>query len=237
MEDRNVLPDKEKWEFNEEVTACFDDMLRRSIPQYDVMRDRVTLLAERFCKKNTDIVDLGCSRGDALAPIIDKRGAYNRYVGIDVSDSMIDFCRKRFKGYIDTGIVKIDKCDLRNEFPPCQASVILSVLTLQFVPIEYRFEVLRQCYDSLVPGGVLIFVEKILGRDAITNEILVSEYLKFKRLNGYSEDEINRKRSQLEGVLVPLTSSWNESMLLSAGFNKIERFWLYLNFAGWIAIK
>lgn len=32
------LPQGDKWEFDAGVTECFEDMLRRSIPQYDVMR-------------------------------------------------------------------------------------------------------------------------------------------------------------------------------------------------------
>ena len=41
----------------------------------------------------------------------------------------------------------------------------------------------------------------------------------------------------LEGVLVPITAKWNEQLLGSAGFKKIDCFYRYLNFAGWIAIK
>ena len=34
-----------KWEFDEKVADCFEDMLERSIPQYEVMRDSVAKLA------------------------------------------------------------------------------------------------------------------------------------------------------------------------------------------------
>ncbi len=34
-----------KWKFDRNVTACFDDMLRRSIPQHDSMRDLVHSIA------------------------------------------------------------------------------------------------------------------------------------------------------------------------------------------------
>ena len=39
---------------------------------------------------------------------------------------------------LECGIVEIRDCDLRKEYPPVQASVTLSILTLQFTPIEYR---------------------------------------------------------------------------------------------------
>mgnify|MGYP002682876247 CR=1 FL=1 len=50
-------------------------------------------------------------------------------------------------------------------------------------------------------------------------------------------NEIERKRLSLEGVQVPVTARWNEDMLRSAGFDKIECFWRWMNFAGWVAIK
>ena len=58
-----------------------------------------------------------------------------------------------------------------------------------------------------------------------------------KANNGYSQDEIDRKRYSLEGVLVPLTAKWKEQLINSAGFRYTDCFWRWMNFAGWIAIK
>src|SRR5690348_1426501 len=73
-----------RWAFDDGVTQVFDDMLRRSIPQYDVMRQAVFDVGCKFVKNETDIVDLGCARGEALAPFVDRYGAHNRYLGIEV---------------------------------------------------------------------------------------------------------------------------------------------------------
>ena len=54
---------------------------------------------------------------------------------------------------------------------------------------------------------------------------------------GLYTEEIERKRLALEGVLVPMTAHWNEDLLRQAGFQQVECFWRYLNFAGWLAIK
>jgi tRNA (cmo5U34)-methyltransferase len=60
---RDEVAPNGRWEFDTDVTDVFDDMLERSIPQYDVMRDVVFQAASKFQQKGTDIVDLGCSRG------------------------------------------------------------------------------------------------------------------------------------------------------------------------------
>ena len=97
-----------KWEFDESVTHVFDDMLERSIPQYAEMRRLSFEVGARFVQNQTDILDLGCSRGEALVPFMSRFGAANRYVGIDVSDPMLDAARQRFMSWPDS-IVSHDK--------------------------------------------------------------------------------------------------------------------------------
>lgn len=230
------IPDG-KWSFDDKVTGCFDDMLRRSIPQYEVMRQTVFDLGCLYVKHKTDIVDLGCSRGEALAPLLDKFGAYNRFIGVEVSPPMLATCRERFKGYIDAGVVDIRDCDLRKSYPPANASLTLAILTIQFTPIEYRQKILRNIFSHTIPGGALILVEKVLGASAEIDAAFVSEYLSLKASNGYSAEEIERKRLSLEGVLVPVTARMNEDLLHGAGFDQVDCFWRWANFAGWVAIK
>lgn len=225
------------WTFDKDVTDAFDDMLKRSIPQYEVMRESVFELGSKFVQDDTAIVDLGCSRGEALAPFVDRFGARNYFVGVDVSEPMLAAARERFSGLIKAGIVEIKNLDLRRTYPARKASLTLAVLTVQFVPIEYRQNVVSLAAAHTLPGGAFVFVEKVLGADAQLDALFVERYYAGKRANGYSQDAIDRKRLSLEGVLVPLTAQWNEEMLDRAGFSKIDCFWRWMNFAGWIAVK
>jgi tRNA (cmo5U34)-methyltransferase len=233
---RDEVVPKSKWEFNNEVAISFDDMLERSIPNYLDMRNLCTTLAARFAKAQTSIVDLGCSSGGSLEPIIQAVGKSCSYIGVEISEPMRVEAIKRLDKYggID---IQIRNLDLRNDYPVEIASVTLSILTLQFVPIEYRQQILANVFDSTIPGGVFIIVEKILGRDAKLNDLLVDLYYELKGKNGYTEEQINSKRKSLEGILVPVTSDWNEQLLVNAGFDHVECFWRSLNFSGWIAIK
>lgn len=236
-----------KWEFDADVTAAFDDMLRRSIPQYDVMRDAVLSVGRSFVQERTDVVDIGCSRGEALAPFVDefygttrKDGTgrlVDKFVGVEVSAPMLDVLRARFAPMIADNRVRIVDTDLRAAYPDVRASLTLSVFTLQFVPIECRQRVVQDVYDRTVHGGAFVLVEKLLGATARIDRILVDRYYKMKADNGYSQEAIDRKRLSLQGVLVPVTARWNEELLAQAGFAEVDCFWRYLNFAGWIAIK
>jgi tRNA (cmo5U34)-methyltransferase len=226
-----------RWAFDDEVSRVFDNMLERSIPQLDVMRQACFDLACRYREHGTMILDLGCSRGDALAPLIDKWGMGNRYLGIEVSQPMLQACRERFTGAIQQKIIEIKELDLRSAFPPILASVTQSILTLMFIPLEYRQRLVQRIYDHLLPGGAFLIVEKILGSSDELNTAMVDLYHRLKHDHGYSAMDIERKRLALEGVLVPVTASWNEEMLRMAGFHEVDCFWRWMNFAGWIAVK
>lgn len=225
------------WQFNQEVTDVFDEMLQRSIPQYEVMRKLVFDVGSTFVKPQTCILDLGCSRGEAMAPFIDRFGAYNRFIGIERSAPMLEVARKRFAGLMATKTVEILDYDLRHRYPPVSASLTLSVLTLQFIPIEYRQRILANVFGNTVSGGAFIMVEKVLGSDSRADQLLVAHYDAFKYGNGYSQEEVVRKKMALEGVLVPVTSRWNKDLLDRAGFDHVECFWRCLNFCAWVAIK
>lgn len=227
----------ERWAFDAKVTAAFDDMLARSIPQHDLMRRAAFDLGCRHVQPQTAILDLGCSRGEALAPFVEKFGAYNRYVGIDVSEPMLEASRQRFAAYLPTGIVSVRRCDLRTDYPPERASLTLCVLSLQFTPIEYRQQILRNVWRHTVAGGACVLIEKVLGAAAELDRTFVDAYYALKEQNGYSRDDIDRKRFSLEGVLVPVTARWNEDLLRGAGFAQVDCFWRWMNFAGWIAVK
>lgn len=228
----------ENWEFDQSVTDCFDDMLERSIPQYEVMRSTVSDIACEFIKDYSLVVDVGCSRGNAMKAIQDRttsRGVV--YRGLECSQPMINIARKLFEGKRNTQIIDHNIKNGIPRFDNSMQTVVLSVLTIQFTPIEYRQDIIQSIYDSLAPGGAFIFVEKILGQSSIINKMMVDQYLQHKKANGYSDRQILDKKLSLEGVLVPVTAKWNEELLKMSGFKHIDCFWRWMNFCGWVAIK
>lgn len=233
------LTGTEKWTFDQEVADAFDDMLARSIPDYDGMRELTADLAGEFMDRGRDltprVLDLGTSRGEVLETLWYRYGPAARYVGLDVSEPMLAAARDRFANRREW--VRVEYCDIRHDWPEGSFDVTLSVLTLQFTPIEYRPHIIQKVYDSLKPGGAFLMVEKVLGESARLDRTFVDLYYRGKARAGYSVEEINRKRAALEGVLVPVSSRWNVELLQAAGFRSVDRYWRRLNFEGYLALK
>lgn len=235
--DKTPVVPGERWAFDEEVTRVFDDMLERSIPQHETMRDTVLDVADRFAKPETYVVDLGAARGEATARLLDRRGATLRYSLVETSRPMAEALRTRFSPWVERGVVRVHETDLRADYPREVCSVVMAVLTLQFVPIEYRQAILRRAFKSLLPGGAIVLVEKVLGATAELDALMVDLYLAKKRSSGYSPEEISRKRLALEGVLVPVTADMNLQFLRGAGFSQVDCVWRWQNFAAWVAVR
>lgn len=228
-------PDGDKWKFDDGVTRVFDDMLERSIPQYRVMRDLVTDIGARFVRHGAIVVDLGCSRGEAIARLRERtRQIDARYIGVEVSRPMLEAARARFRG---DASVEIRELDLRTGYPPEAARLTLCVLTLMFTPIQYRLRIAQDIAQHTMPGGALLLVEKVLGATADIDALLVDRYHSLKHEMGYSWDEIDRKALALEGVQVPVTAEWNEDLLRRAGFSQVDCVWRWGNFASWLALR
>ncbi len=233
---RDHFPDG-PWQFDERVVAVFDDMLRRSIPAYAQMRDLCFQLGKQFVQPGTSIVDLGCARGEGLEPLVRHFGKAIDFLGVDLSLPMLAAARARFACLDASSHGDFRQLDLTHEYPQARASLTLCVLTLQFVPVERRQQILQDALAQTCAGGCLILVEKIRGATPLVDAMLIQLYRRFKRSQGYSDDAIEAKERSLQGVLVPLTASENEKLLSVAGFSEVECFWRHLNFAGWLARK
>ena len=238
----NVMPDG-KWEFDEKVTDCFEDMLSRSIPQYDLMRESSANLVydiiknSKYKKDTFNILDIGCSDGLMIEKLMGKFNGDGYYTGVDISEPMLKKAKYRLLDDVISRKVKIENCDLRTDYPSGVYDAITSILSIQFTPIEYRQHIVQNIYNSLSTNGCFIMVEKVLGNTDNINKLFVKNYYDMKKQNGYTEEQIERKRLSLEGVLVPVTSDWNVDLLKQAGFRQVDVFWKWMNFVGYIAIK
>ena len=225
------------FKFGTTVVNVFDDMVSRSVPYYNEMQRMLAEIAADHVKEGTFVYDLGCSTGTTLIGLDQLIPSDIRFIGIDESQEMLDKCDVKLK---EAGFVRpydLVAGDLHQQLPIHNGSVVILCLTLQFVRPLYRERLLKNIYDGLNPGGVLLLVEKVLAESSIFNRDFIKYYYNYKRRNHYSELEISQKREALENVLIPYKLSENMLLLKEAGFADCEIFFKWYNFSGMIAYK
>lgn len=224
-----------RFEFDAEVAEVFDDMISRSVPFYSEIQEMVLGLAREFAKPKSCIVDLGCSTGTSFLHLMDSLTLPGLdYIGVDASPAMLETAKNNL-GDIDN--LTLRQADLNDGFQLSNASVVLLILTLQFLTPENRGGLLADVYRGLNPGGALIVVEKLAGDSEKSEAAFTRLYYEFKRRQGYSELEISQKRDALEDVLIPSTLDENLTLLRDAGFGTREIFFKWYNFAGFLGVK
>ena len=76
--------------FNEDVVDVFPDMIRRSVPGYELVIPMGGLMAARHMGKSGTAFDLGCSLGaSSLALLSQCDSPQVRVIGVDSSAAMI----------------------------------------------------------------------------------------------------------------------------------------------------
>ena len=185
----NKQSDIADFRFDQDVVKVFDDMVRRSVPGYDSMIQMIGLIARMYGQDNTNYYDLGSSTGAiTLSIALNNKSKNNQFFAIDNSKEMVEQCEKNLHNKVDN-LQAI--CDDINQVKINSASIVVLNLTLQFIDVNLRSNLIKKIYDGLESGGILIISEKIHFDDAVMQNQITKLHMDFKKENGYSELELS----------------------------------------------
>lgn len=231
----NKQSDIADFRFDQDVVKVFDDMVRRSVPGYDSMIQMIGLIARMYGQDNTNYYDLGSSTGAiTLSIALNNKSKNNQFFAIDSSKEMVEQCEKNLHSKVDN-LQAI--CDDINQVQIKSASIVVLNLTLQFIDVNLRSNLIKKIYDGLESGGILIISEKIHFDDAVTQNQITKLHMDFKKENGYSELEIANKRQAIENVLITETKEQHLNRLRDCGFVETSCFFQCLNFVSFLSVK
>ncbi len=225
--------------FGRDTAVVFDDMLGRSVPYYAEIQRMTSELIGDFAQDGTSIYDLGCSTCTTFLETTAYLSPETqlRFIGIDNSTEMLEIAGRKLQENRFAWPYELRYGDLNEGVLIENASVVLLVLTLQFVRPLRRERLVRTIQEGLTDSGCLILVEKVLGENSTFNRLFINHYYEMKRRNGYSELEISQKREALENVLIPYRLEENRELLRRCGFNNVDVFFKWYNFCAIIATK
>lgn len=225
------------FEFDNKIANVFEDMLKRSIPGYSAIISAIGMLTKIYAQPNSNYYDLGSSLGASALAIRRNITHKNcKVIAIDNSQAMVNRSKDIIE--MDNSSIPIDiYCDDIRNFKIENAAVVVLNYTLQFISPKNRDKIIQNIFDGMKNGGILILSEKIVFEDNELNERQISRYHNFKRLNGYSDIEISKKKEALENVLIPDTIKVHKKRLFNAGFKTADVWHQTFNFISIVAEK
>lgn len=192
-----------QWQFDAEVAAVFDGIARREIPDYLRVIDLCVRIIRQDERQQPKIIDVGSATGETLRRL--HQAGYRNLYGVEASADMIA------RSFRQATLIHAET------FPEAYGpfDYVLNNWTLHFIrnPLNY----LEAIYRAMSAGGVLVLSDKVSSSERV-HEL----YHDYKRANGVTEAEIERKRQQIEGVLVTYPVNWYLNTLSSLGFGQIE---------------
>jgi tRNA (cmo5U34)-methyltransferase len=219
------IPDQ--WSFDAATVADgFDDHVREQLPFYDLATKAVVDLTRLHLPEGGHVYDLGASTGNigrALQPVLDERKAHMH--NLEVSPEMC--ARMNAPGdLLQVDLREFDPEKLPNDEQP---DVVISFLTLAFLPVAERIDVLRNWFREVRPGGCLIAVERIRSRGGLSARYLIQAA---KLRAGATGTDVTAKEVSIGGVLVPIDPDIFQELLRYANCN-VWQFFGFGDFAGY----
>ena len=219
------------WKFDETVVPVFDEHVKQSVPMYEEIHSLITDISGWYLQDNTNVYDIGTSTGKVLKNLLNKYNKDVNYIGIDNSIDMINKLKDEKLN------IELVNTDVTKDYEFKNSSLITSVLTIQFIPEQYRQDLINKIHNGLNKGSAFIMVEKVIGSNARFNEIYIELYHELKLKNGLNPEHVFDKAKAIRGVMKPYTVQENMDLLQNAGFKDVDIFFKWNNFVGFIAIK
>lgn len=224
-----------EWRFDRDVSRAFDSHVRKSVPFYEEIQRMVVELSEYFVRDQSVVYDLGSSTGTTLDLLSNLHAGKEdvQFIGIDLSEFMINEARKKVNR---PNVRFYHKNVLDAEFSP-PANLMTALFTLQFLTLAERRSLLLRINRSLIEGGGFLFAEKVCAEHSCFEDMWTELYWDFKKRQGLTPEQILEKSNSIRGVLKPLTTEENLDLLRQTGFSRVEVFFKWYNWAGFLAVK
>lgn len=194
MEVSPSLEPPHHWSFElPAVASQFDSHVREQLPFYELATTAVADLVRYYLQDCGTLVDIGAATGNvsrACSEIAQERRA--RVINIEPSREMAS----RFSGYGELVVGRVEEVAV----PPCD--VLVSFLTMAFLPPKHRRQLLAGLVKKISPGGALILLERIEPPVAANASRLLIQAAKMR--NGSSPQSVVAKEVSIAGVLRPI---------------------------------
>ena len=171
----------------------YDISRRRLIPCYDLFYATAAELAARSIKvPSPAILDLGAGTGLLSEFVMRKVGNASLSL-LDESPDMLSKAQQRLAQYNPRLFIQ----PMTDPLPNGEFHAVISSLAIHHLDDKEKRDLFERIHQSLVPGGVFINGEQILGTSAWQQKLYEDTHLDGARALGSDEEEIRAAQERM----------------------------------------
>lgn len=223
--------------FDKEVSAIFNDMAKRSIPNFYEAHAAHAKMLRYWILKGASILDVGASRGAFFAALEKEypEEFSEGLIKLHAVDNSVDMCSYLSNDYPNAHVSCTSVTNPEFLASTEKYDVVCAHYVLQFVPVERQKTVLRHLINCVKPGGVFIYGHK--GKHfGLVGKLAHEMYIDFRLSNGYTLEEIEAKTKALKGSMFPLDNH-DVNFELDMEFTEVMETFRFMMFNTIFAIK
>lgn len=208
------------WTFNtDSVADNFDSHVREQLPWYSIVTRGLVTIAREYIPEGGTVYDIGASTGNIGTALLDViRDRKVDFHAIEPSAHMADRYRGPGRLHRETA----------QDFEYEKFDCAIAMLTMMFVPVARRRDLIRKLEGSIRTGGAIVCVDKTYAPGGRAGGTFRRMAWDFKQEHGATGDEIVSKELSLTGIQVPIClDQWAEHFRVTQWFQMGE-------FGGWV---
>lgn len=217
------------------LTFEYDNKMEQTVPFYRVFFEQITEIVSLCFNSNIRWLDVGCGTGrmaDEAFKKVDSK--IESFTFFDSSEDMIGIVKSKFGNNPKTefkckSVLELDCSD--------RFDIVTAVMVNHYFQDKDKYIAVKNCYSSLVPGGMMFVFENFRPNDAALEKVYLNRWKYFQVKSGKSEDEAYSHIGRYNKEYFPVTIEEHLHLYREVGFKSTELIWLSNMQAGFICIK
>ncbi|WNH52111.1 class I SAM-dependent methyltransferase [Stenotrophomonas oahuensis] len=211
------------------AVSRYQETALAKVPGMAALHRMTHMLLAESVPADGEVLVLGAGGGLELSAFAQAHSGW-RFVGVDPSAPMLELAQET----LGAGASRVELVEgFIEDAPVRQFDGATCLLTLHFLDREGRLRTLRELFQRLKPGGVLVVAHHSYAPEESLHWLRRSAA--FASASGVVSEQDEAGIAAMAAKLPALSAQDEVALLETAGFVDVELFYAALSFRGWVA--